>query len=269
MQVADIENVQNSFLKLCYLFSEVYSTDEYDSESDYFDCLYTGRWTAYDRLNILYTLSLIHSGDILFDGNIDFEFPEEPATPFSDIDAYCHSEIKTALLNGISHAYDWKYIYFGDDVSFWRCMETIERVKLSRKAKKRFKLSDHERELADRIKNINDEKEVFLNYLKANYIDITDYNLLCAMLEIMYEFPTTDFFVFCTGKSCTKEQLSHFSNLCLYDEFYETPSAIITSDDGNFTYFILAGLELCSENTAFTSSLKYFLNCATLQFFAH
>lgn len=103
------------FLTLAWQFydlqRQIYgSTDDWDEDdnySDVLDCLYTYGWKFYDRLNLLYIISVIKHQQIKFDGEPDFILEKESGDPVSNMQTFCHSDIKLKLLYGICTAYGW------------------------------------------------------------------------------------------------------------------------------------------------------------------
>ena len=81
-------------------------------------------------------------------------------------------------------------------------------------------------------------------------------------------YPIGTFTIFQTRKFCPENEIPDFANLNLYDGFIEIPTKITVSDCGNYIYLVIAGIEIVNDYTIIPNSLKYFLNCSALKFFA-
>lgn len=250
------------------------STDDWDEDdnySDVLDCLYTYGWKFYDRLNLLYIISVIKHQQIKFDGEPDFILEKESGDPVSNMQTFCHSDIKLKLLYGICTAYGWDCL-IPDTDDFWKCIDVLTHAQLLSKSSESILLqcSTEAETLAKDIKK-HGTKPAFKEYLQSHNVDarIADCNLFHVLTRLQMSYPIDTFTIFRTRKFCPENQIPDFADLNLYDGFIEIPTEITISDCGNYIYLVIAGIEIVNDYTIIPNSLKYFLNCSALKFFAN
>lgn len=244
--------------------------DEDDNYSDVSDCLYTYAWKFYDRLNILYIISAINHQQIKFDGEPFFIFEKESGDPVSNMETFCHSDIKLKLLYGICTAYGWDCL-IPDTDDFWKCIDVLTHAQLLSKSSESILLqcSTEAETLAKDIKK-HGTKPAFKEYLQSHNVDarIADCNLFHVLTRLQMSYPIDTFTIFRTRKFCPENQIPDFADLNLYDGVIEIPTEITISDCGNYIYLVIAGMAIGNDYTIIPNSLKYFLNCSALKFFA-
>ena len=113
-------------------------------------------------------------------------------------------------------------------------------------------------------------KPAFKEYLQSHNVDarIADCNLFHVLTRLQMSYPIDTFTIFRTRKFCPENQIPDFADLNLYDGFIEIPTEITISDCGNYIYLVIAGMAIGNDYTIIPNSLKYFLNCSALKFFA-